>query len=234
MDDYFASFDPSQDHKQFVANLTSVLETRGYCYDTALTLLTAAAEFPDAGPIYDGPILVLKRQENLPIVQYHTTARDDKIYVFPVFCQTGLNYKMGVNHVRSIANAVEYMITTGTAVNHILIIHGSATNSPNGLTPAAAGELMKIFNNNPIATTTAKQGLKQVYYETFSYKQFQFNPIMWTYEVVSAPATGTMNYMLWSDAQRKFHDWPPGTIVSRARQRGSLCEDTSVRIVREP
>lgn len=230
MDHYLQSYDPTADHKQFVSNFVDVLTTRGYAYDTAMTLLNVPSEF---GAVYDGPILVFKRLPDVTETQKKTTARDDNIYVWPVFCQTGLVSKMGVNHVRSIASAVGYMLSVDMAVNHILIVHGSAANNPNGVTPAATTELMRLFNNNP-AALIGKVGLKQVYYETFSYKQFLMNPIMWPYEVVSAPASGNMNYMLWTDVQRRWHDWPPGTVVSRSRQRGSLCEDTSVRIVREP
>jgi hypothetical protein len=139
------------------------------------------------------------------------TAREKEIYIF-----ISHDPKLVIEHVRRY-----YKVAAHAKICHILLIHGNG-----GITPSTNQEIARLQT-------------KGMYIETFSIKRLVFNPVMTPYEVINITETEKIlaeecEEIPWTDIQRRFHDWPAGTIVKRHRQRGNLCEDYVLRIVRGP
>ena len=139
------------------------------------------------------------------------TAREKEIYIF-----ISNEAKLVIDHVRRY-----YKVASHAKISHILLIHGNG-----GITPSTNQEIARLQT-------------KGLYIETFSIKRLVFNPVMTQYEIINNTETENVvpdecEELPWSDIQRRFHDWPVGTIVKRRRQRGNLCEDYVIRIVRGP
>lgn len=129
--------------------------------------------------------------------------------------------KLGIDSIRAIE---KYCLLQQHPVEHVIVVHGSG-----GVTPFA------MQNIQPF-----KLGNRTVYFELFPAKQLLINIAIYDYQIISDDDprmeawlgnSGEVNYILWSDPQRRYYDWPAGTVVQRSRQRGTLCEDRSIRIV---
>lgn len=136
------------------------------------------------------------------------TAREKEIYIF-----ISEESKLVIDHVRRY-----HKVAAHAKISHILLIHGNG-----GITSSTNQEIARLQN-------------KGIYIETFSIQRLVFNPATTPYEVMSEDAVlpDECGEMAWTDIQRRFHDWPPGTVVKRKRQRGNLCEDYVLRRVRGP
>jgi hypothetical protein len=136
------------------------------------------------------------------------TAREKEIYIF-----ISNEAKLVIDHVRRY-----HKVASHAKISHIILIHGNS-----GITPSTNQEIARLQT-------------KGMYIETFSIKRLVFNPVMTHYTVINSETVvpEECQQMPWIDIQRRFHDWPVGTIVKRDRQRGNSCEDYVIRVVRGP
>lgn len=155
------------------------------------------------------------------------TAREKEIYIFIT-----TDSKLGIEQIRRY-----HKVAVHSKISHIIIIHGNG-----GATPPTNAQIAVLQSNG-------------LYIETFKMSALSFYPVMTTYTVLGEfanpdtddnnslqqtehvtekPSVDKCKKMPWNDIQRRFHDWPVGTVVQRPRQRGNLCEDYCIRIVMAP
>ncbi len=155
------------------------------------------------------PVIIAHRTQ-----EGRCTAREKEIYIFIT-----TEPKLGIDHVRKFQK-----VALAAKIDHIILVHGNG-----GITPSTTTKIAALQANG-------------LYVETFKMSALAFYPVLTPYTILDGssgndnvqPAPDKCQTMEWDDIQRRFHDWPVDTVVRRPRQRGNLCEDYCIRIVKGP
>lgn len=185
---------------------------------------------------YTGGVKVLFDCEGSsgPLLVFHlgpdtaTTKKSPSVCVVPLCDETGPDGKFGIDSIRFIATL--NVVVDAEPISHYIVIHGNG-----GITPVATQMIAEI-NFQPEQQQQQPPATKKKYIETFALKSLMFNLArLYKYEEVVdyAPADKeSLSYMQWDDPQRRYYDWPAGTVVRRWKQRGTLAQDYTYRLVK--